>query len=332
MIAAGTRRAEGVSLGALRGPLGAWVALWGAAAFGVTMILDRWWQSTYGLAAGIWHPPQIAKAFSFLAVSLGAFLCWPVRLERGERGSGIGFSAAGGVLLALVAAFTLAESFANRQHSATFGRFPATRAASISMGLTALMVWILPLVPGSPLAGPIYHLRDHLLPPPFPLLLVAPAVALDWLLRSANLSALRRSAEAGLAFFVLFIAAQWPFANFLLSPRADHPFFAGGGRHWPFFMRLSEGAQNEFWPGTPFDLFHAATALALALLTSRVGLAVHHFPLCLSPIGRIPGLDTSSRGRAGAHGSIRPRSPVACRPALEGRKTRYSRKASGALS
>jgi hypothetical protein len=98
---------------------------------------------------------------------------------------------------------TLPLSFANRQHSALFFqvgcatypiallalaragrlRFASSVAAAVAMLLVATMVWILPLVPGSPQVGPIYNPRDHLLPPPFPLLLLALALALDALLR-----------------------------------------------------------------------------------------------------------------------------------------------------
>jgi hypothetical protein len=41
-------------------------------AFGTALGFDRWWQSAYGLEAGIWHPPQWLKASSFFALVLAA--------------------------------------------------------------------------------------------------------------------------------------------------------------------------------------------------------------------------------------------------------------------
>src|SRR5258706_14096944 len=148
-----------------------------------------------------------------------------------------------------------AQSFANRQHSAVFyqlgcatyplvlvaqsvaGRLraPASGAALAYMGFTAAMVWILPLVPASPQAGPVYNALDHLLPPPFPLLLVVPALALDaWLhgLPARERGAARWTAAlaAGLSFFAPFVAAPRALARVPLSPPAGDPPVAGRAR------------------------------------------------------------------------------------------------------
>jgi hypothetical protein len=127
--------------------------------------------------------------------------------------------------------------------------------------------------------GPIYNPRNHLLPPPFPLLLVAPALALDLSLRRARervagTRAWLLAAGCGLAFLAVFAAAQWWFAAFLLSPAADHWFFAGGGRHWPFFLRVDPSARTAFWhgPGDALTPARAALALGCAVLASRAGI------------------------------------------------------------
>src|SRR5690348_14343628 len=54
-----TETANGLQVAALSGPSGAWVMLWAAVLVQVTLVLDQWWQQTYGLAAGLWPPPQI---------------------------------------------------------------------------------------------------------------------------------------------------------------------------------------------------------------------------------------------------------------------------------
>src|SRR5947208_3449757 len=56
------RNAPGIRFGPWTGPFGAWLTLWGVAAFASTLLFERWWQGAYGLSAGIWHPPQICKA------------------------------------------------------------------------------------------------------------------------------------------------------------------------------------------------------------------------------------------------------------------------------
>ena len=300
MAVSPTRRGVGgVALGRVRAPFGAWVTLWGALAFAASLLFDRWWQSSYGLAAGLWPPPQIAKALSYFAVVAGAWIFW---LGRRENASGaVAAALAAGALLAMISVVTTPQSFANRQHSAVFYelgcaafplvlvahasagrvRAPASAAALAYMAIIAAAVWILPLVPGSPQAGPVYNPRDHLLPPPFPLLLVIPALGLDVLLRTSPRRAQRSTSlasalELGLAFFCLFAATQWLFAGFLLSPSADDWFFAGGGREWPFFLRIDPSARTAFWDAVSpaLDWPSAAIAALLAVASARAGLTL----------------------------------------------------------
>jgi hypothetical protein len=293
-----TRDGEaGIALGPVRAPLGAWLALWGALAFGTALLFDRWWAASYGLAAGIWHPPQIAKALAYFAVVTGAWLAWLGRQSE-ARGPVLAALAAG-ALCALIAVVTVPQSFANRQHSAVFFqlacasyplvlaaqsaagrlRVPATAASLAYMALVASMVWLLPLVPGSPQAGPVYNPREHLLPPPFPLLLALPALALDGVIRfapgrSARGGGVAQAVEAGAAFFALFATAQWLFASFLLTRGADDWFFAGGGREWPFFLRIDAAARTAFWDGVSpaLDGVSATLAALIAMLAAGVGL------------------------------------------------------------
>ena len=267
---------DGVALGRLRAPVGAWLALWGAVAFVAAFAFDRWWQASYGLAAGIWHPPQMAKAAAFFAIAIGAWWCAP----------GWG----GGAVVALVLTVCTAQNIANRQHDAFFyhlacgtyplvlaavalsggGRFPATRAALAGMGVVLAAVWLFPLIPGVPATGPVYQARTHLLPPPFPPLVVLPALAFDWLLASRRAN----PGELAVAFFGTFVMAQWQFAKFLLTRFADHPFFASGGREWPFFFHISDDMRTAFWPGAEMGLRAAILAILLAAASAAIGLAL----------------------------------------------------------
>lgn len=296
-------RGDGVRVGQWHAPLGAWVTAWGAAAFSAAVLFDRWWQSAYGLGAGIWHPPQICKAVAFFAVVMGVWLfCLNRQNQSGRHNAGSGgvaFAVAGGWVLALITVVTLVSVYPNRQHSAWFYklacgtypivvvalavagklRFPATVASLAYTTVICLMVWLLPLFPAKPQVAPIYNPLDHLMPPPFALLLVVPAVALDALFRffpwpEHRFRAWLQTGAAGLAFFITFFGAQWIFAEFLLTDLADNRFFAGGGQHWPFFLKLSPLARVEFW-NTRQDEMNVTSALVcvgLAVLATRVGL------------------------------------------------------------
>jgi hypothetical protein len=203
------------------------------------------------------------------------------------------------VVLALITVATLTLVYPNRQHAATFyevgcGTYPivlvalakvgtldrpATVASAVYMLIVCSMVWLLPLFPARPQVPPIYNPLDHLMPPPFPLLLIAPAVALDMLLRMIPSPALRsrpwlQAVAAGLVFFVVFSATQWLFAEFLLDDQADNWFFAGGGRHWPFFLKIDQPSRVGFWTfdKDPVNLTSAVVAAGLAVIASRIGL------------------------------------------------------------
>lgn len=287
--------AGGVALGRARAPLGAWIVLWGAAAFMAALLFDRWWQASYGLAAGIWHPPQIAKALAYFAVVAGAWIALVAR--QASAGQQVAAAVAAGAVLALISVVTTAQSFPNRQHSSVFyelgcatypialvahgvaGRLraPACAAAAAYMAGVGLMVWVLPLFAATPQAGPVYNALDHMLAPTFPLLLVVPALALDALLRRPGHGGgdfAFTAVECGAAFFALFAATQWLFAGFLLSPAADQWLFAGGGRHWPFFLRIDPDARTAFWDfmSPDLDLAGAGLAASLAVAASAAGL------------------------------------------------------------
>ena len=295
VIVVSTRRTDargfGVRVGKCYAPLGAWVVAWGVGAFVAATLFDRWWQSSYGLAAGIWHPPQIVKACAFFAI-LGGVVIFSAR-------SGFRLNIAAGVLLAMMSVATITLAYPNRQHSAAFyqlacgmyplvlaavasagrSRFSATSAALIHFIAMGSMVWLLPLIPAKPQVAPIYNALDHLMPPPFPLLLVAPALAMDALLRcfpgrEQRFEDWRRAGEAGLAFFAVFIVVQWHFAQFLLTPAADNWFFAGGGMHWPFFLKIDPGARVAFWKmaNDEFTLARGLAAAGCAVLSTRAGL------------------------------------------------------------
>ena len=299
---ASTSRPCASSFGPVASPLGASLVAWAAFAFVTAVVFDRWWQSAYGLQAGIWHPPQILKAIAFFAIIGGLWLLTSSAQNESVSSPCVAatmFSAAGGCLLLMIAIVTLTASYPNWQHSASFYktaaamyplllvalatagglRWSASLAALVYTLLLAGMLWLLPLFKAQPLTGPIYNRLDHLMPPPFPLLLIIPALLVDWFAKQFPWPGWRgadwlRAVVLGLAFFLPFFGVQWFFSQFLLTPHAHNWFFAGGGANWPFFLKTSPPARTMFW-NSRTDMMNwnnALIAVALSFISARLGL------------------------------------------------------------
>ena len=67
-------RAAGVSFWGFRGPLGAWVCIWGALAMIVSAPFDDWWHNAYGLGVEILSPPHVVLAAGVYGIGIGAML------------------------------------------------------------------------------------------------------------------------------------------------------------------------------------------------------------------------------------------------------------------
>ena len=99
--------------------------------------------------------------------------------------------------------------------------------AGIYTALFLAALWIFPLFPAEPKLGPVYQPITHMVPLWFPVLLIVPAFALDVLRRllGERWGRLWTGVLAGCVFLAAFVAAQWPFASFLISPAARNRFF-----------------------------------------------------------------------------------------------------------
>ena len=197
--------------------------------------------------------------------------------------------------------FVMEYTFPNLQHAAIFyqvcavtfpfrlislglaGRtsWPVTRVAAVYLLIECLMIWILPLFPAQPRLAPIFNPVTHMVPPPFPLLLILPAVVIDLILRHAGeATGWRRVALAlvlGAIFLAVFVPVQWFFAKFLISPHANNWFFAGD-RVWSYGNRLGDWT-TQFWRVNPsssdanlLTLPAMSLAWVLAAVTSWLGL------------------------------------------------------------
>ena len=289
--------AAGVTFWGFRGPLGAWVCIWGSFAMIVSGPFDDWWHNTYGLDVEILSPPHTVLAAGIIAIQIGAMLMVLSRQNNAGADSRLArllFIYAGAVVIvAMATVATEYIAFPNDQRSGAFylvsaGIFPvflvgtsraslsrwgATGAAAAYMLLTALMIWILQLFPAQPLLGPIMRPIESMVPPAFPLLLVVPAIAVDVLMRKlppngSRLSPWLAAAAIGVAFLAALLAVQWYFSAFLLGEGARNFFF--GADQWDYNSAPGPW-QYEFW-GTTMQASTLAWAALIAFASARTGL------------------------------------------------------------
>jgi hypothetical protein len=289
----------GARLGVFCAPSGAWLAFWGALLMQAAFLLDNWWQQTYGLGAGLWPPPQILKTIGFFAIFIGGVLLCVAGLSHNPKIARIADALLywhGGLLLAMVSLVLTMTNLTNKQHTAFFyliscaiypailigigqtrsARWGTTQTALAYTAIVCAMVWVLPLFPARPLTPPIHNPLDRMMPPQFPLLLIAPAVVMDLLHRQIDrTTAPWRVFVHGIIFIAVFVPAQWFFARFLLSSEADNWFFAGGGRHWPYFLKIDR-ARVMFWgtEGDPLTWRAVLMTMILATASAWIGLGV----------------------------------------------------------
>ena len=129
-------------------------------------------------------------------------------------------------------------------------RWAATTAAGMYTAIMLFMIWVLPLFHAQPKLAPIYTPVDHMVPPPFPMLLIVPAFAIDCLVQwfgakgsvfqtlwwKQLLKGSLLVLSVAVSFLALALPIQWFFSRFLLSPAADNWFFVGQ-KVWPYYTQ-----------------------------------------------------------------------------------------------
>jgi len=253
-----------------KGPLACWICIWGMIAMLTSAPFDDWWHNTYGLDVQIVSPPHIVLALGIFAIFLGS-----LQLVLAERNLAqesqkkiydyLYLYAASLILLQFCIILT-EYSFANKQHSLEFyklstifygfviiafseaarTKYAATIIAGLYMIHRLLILWILPLFEAEPLLGPIYREITHYVAPPFPPLLIIPAIIIDIVRSRFTLSnKILKAIIFAIIFTLIFLLTQWYFSEFLLSEYARNWVF-GSDRNKPFWVPVGD-FNFEYW-------------------------------------------------------------------------------------
>ena len=293
-------RATSVKIWGFRGPLGAFIAVWGCVAMLTSAPFDNWWHNAYGLDVKIVSPPHTLLSLGSFAIKVGTLALMAGLMNRASealRGRLMWlFAYVGATAVAQMGLILTQATWPVYMHSASCylavaigippvlvgtawgapNKWACTRVAGIYTAILLAAEWILPLFPAEPKLGPVYQHVTHFIPLRFPLLFIVPAVVLDLLWsKVGEWKRWRLAAATGTAFLVSFVVVQWPFANFLMSPAARNRIFGmayfgyfdpAGFLYDPYAFIASEKTRGAFWLTMAF-------AVVAAMVTSRLGLA-----------------------------------------------------------
>jgi hypothetical protein len=274
-------RRNSVNVLGFRAPLGAFIAAWGGGAMLTSAPFDNWWHEAYGLDVKIISPPHMLLALGIAGIMWGGAILAASYLNRADGEQRIKLQRIvlflGGFIV--VQTMTLKLEYTNRVllHSGisymVMGigtlllleglarvadhRWARTIMTGIYSAFVLILMWVLPLFPAQPKLGPVYQDITHMVPLPFPLLLIVPAFFLDLLLpRFKDAPKWQQAIFGGVVFLVILIAVEWPFATFLMSSLARNRFFST--TDFPYFALPTSPTVNHIfvrWEQTPLEFW-----------------------------------------------------------------------------
>jgi hypothetical protein len=295
---ASSDRDASVRVMGFRAPVGAFIAVWGCVAMLASAPFDNWWHNAYGLDVKIVSPPHVLLSLGSFGIKIGTMALIASLMNR--SGEALRnrltwmFVFIGGIGVAQLSIMIMIPTWLVNMHTAvcylavallipTFligsgwgavRKWGCTLVASVYTAIGLGSEWLLPLFPAQPKLGPVYQPVTHYIPLRFPLLFIVAAVVADMLLqRMEKRSAWIKAAVVGPAFVLSFLAVQWPFANFLMTPASRNWVF---GTAYFAYMDPAGFLYNpyEFQPTEPPVVFllTLAVALTVSVITTRLGL------------------------------------------------------------
>jgi len=246
-------REASVNVFGLHAPLGVFLAGWGGVAMLTSAPFDNWWHNAYGLDVKIISPPHTLLILGIRAIDVGMLFLMLAAMNRASDAGDANFKTLrglvlyiGGLLLGGQMFFVMEYTWDVMLHrviayiclaiavplvlatisQASRFRWTATTISSIYIASLIAFILIFPLFPAQPKLGPVYFPVTHLVPPKFPVLLIAPALALDlfWQ-RTTTWKLWQIAVVSGVIFVALVFAVEWPFARFLMSHASENRFF-----------------------------------------------------------------------------------------------------------
>jgi hypothetical protein len=289
-----------VRIWGLRGPLGAFICAWGGVAMLASAPFDDFWHNAYGLDVRIISPPHMVLAAGFFGIEFGTVMLMLAFMNRASETMRPAlerlFLYVGGTVLCESLLIKLEHISRSDQHNARFyiivligtpailtalsiaseRKWASTIVASVYTIFALAFLWIMPLFPAEPKLGPVYREVTHFIPWEFPLLIIVPAFVTDLILqRTAAWRPLLRAVVVGTAFLAVFIAVQWPFADFMMSPAARNWIFGSGYLDFSTPPR-SPLARYEFFDREPdAAAFWRNMAIAMLLAWFMAWIGVH---------------------------------------------------------
>ena len=305
-----SQKAQSVKVwGVFYSSLGALFCIWGALMMLTSAPFDDWWHNTYGLDVQILSPPHTVLALGIIGVQFGAIVSVlaaknqlaqavfsnPQTHRRTHRLQLL-FALAAGFLITMWYTLLSEELGTRDMHNASFykitaiafpflmlafgrgigGKWPISSVMAVYTAVMCLTLWIIPLFPAEPKLGPIWNHIDHYQGFAFPLLLIAPALIMDWILRRFTyLNDWVMAAMMGIVFVLIMLLIQWPLGEFLLeSPHSrnwffgTHYYYFGNDPNWEYRFKYAPWqlqSTADFWIGMAY-------ALGFGILSARVGL------------------------------------------------------------
>ena len=292
-------RENSVKIWGLRGPLGAFIAAWGGFCMLTSAPFDNWWHESFGLDVMILSPPHVVLILGIFVMGFGGLVLTTsqMNLSMGDHRRKLDWMLlySGSLLLTLL--LMLGLEYTGDQtlmHSAIYyrvlgmiapvvlvgiarasgRRWAATTVAAIYTALWLAGNWIFPLFPAQAKLGPVFTPITHMIPLGFPVLVLPGAMMLDLVFdRLTGHSDTWKAVFGGVGFLAASLAANWPFAYFMMSPYARNRIFAmnefgynmpPSDYHLAWTLRAYEKTRPEFWIGM-------LIALVATVLSARIG-------------------------------------------------------------
>jgi hypothetical protein len=236
-------------------PLGAFLCAWGGVAMITSAPFDNWWHNAYGLDVKIVSPPHTLLVTGVFGVEIGSLFLIMAAMNRAQGDPGLQrrlqllLLYIAGLMMVLTMFFRMEYTWDILLHSAgayisvaigvplyfaavwkaSRSRWACTWMTGIYTLFMIGMILVLPLFRAEPKLGPVYQAVTQFIPPKFPPLVIVPAILLDLLwARIGERNKILVSMVSGPLFVLGLVAAEWPFASFLMTRASQNRFFATG--------------------------------------------------------------------------------------------------------